>query len=688
VNQRIFSENWRMSRDENALTLYCALIVVGFISTPGRIALAQEHANSDDDSQEVRVRGAAQSAGFVDRAREGETPRETTDAASLVETLPGVHVRRLGADDGFATLSIRGSSSNQVAVLLAGVPLTGGSDPTLDLGSLPVWPGVQIRAYRTFAPASLGPGSLGGTLVLEPPKPSSEAMTETYAGYGTLGSARMRVADARPLGDGQITTALAASRSEDEFEVFTPDTVGGRYVLRRNAGHAQASALVSVVQPVSWSNGHKGAVRMTFIGQARRQELPGTILDPTLYDRLDTVRLIPALELTGDTGGGTWRVRGYARRDEQSLHAPLGGFGAAPHDRDAFIAAGAATGWRGALSERARMDVQLDASSERYAPGLYFGSGSTPEGARRLAAGVGADVDVRAARALGLSATGRLDGWRDESTGSSGHETSDLRPTGHAGFEAYAGAFTFAAHGGATARPPAFLERYGNRGVFLPNPDLRTESAATVDAGIRFASRFGALRLAWSGAAFATFADDLITFVPTSAFGRLKAENIGRARILGLEGELDARIASFDLRVVYTGLDPRNLSECHFVDGGCERPRLPGRPSHDLVADASYRFGLLRIRYGVDAVSGIPADLTGSVPDVPTRVLQSVGAYLQLTKRPELFLSGEVKNLFDVRAVEYAGVQGPILLPVGDVWNFPIPGRTAFVSLRFRERVP
>lgn len=647
----------------------------------GFLSCCSATAHADDASNdEVRVRGQSQSAGFVARAREGETPRETTDAASLAETLPGVHVRRLGADDGFATLSIRGSGSSQVAVLLGGVPLTGGSDPTLDLGSLPMWPGVQIRAYRTFAPASLGPGSLGGTLVLDPPKATAEPSTETYLAGGSLGAARMRVAASRAVGEAQVTSALSASRSDDEFDYFLPEARGGTFVRRRNAGHAQASALVSMVQPAKWTERRKGTARVTLIGQARRQELPGTALDPSPLDRLETSRVLPALELAGDTGTGAWRVRAYGRRDEQSLSAAPGSM-AIPSRRDAFIAVGGAVGWRGTIGEGARIDVQLDGSGERYAPGRLTPS----EGARRASSGIGADFDLAITRALGFSISGRVDAWQDVGANES-VRSSDVRPTGHAGFELRDGPWSIATHAGNTARPPAFVELFGNRGAFLPNPLLRTESAWTADLGGRFAPRFGALRLDAALTTFATLASDLITFVPVGAFGRARADNIGRARILGVEAELAALLHGFGLRVVYTGLDARNQGEgaCAIALGSCERPRLPGRPAHDVVADASYTLGIARLRYGVDWVSGIAADLQGTV-DVPSRVLQSVGLRLDLPGVPgTLAANFEVKNLFDQRVVEYQGVSGPVLLPVGDAWAYPLPGRTAVASLRWK----
>ena len=99
-------------------------------------------AAADDGVEDVHVQGS-RAGGFESRAKLDDAPREITDAACLVEPLLGVHVRRLGADDGFATLSIRGSTSNEVAFYLAGVPLPAAADPTVDLSTLPLWPGAR-----------------------------------------------------------------------------------------------------------------------------------------------------------------------------------------------------------------------------------------------------------------------------------------------------------------------------------------------------------------------------------------------------------------------------------------------------------------------------------------------------------------------------------------------------------------
>ena len=61
--------------------------------------------------------------------------------------------------------------------------------------------------------------------------------------------------------------------------------------------------------------------------------------------------------------------------------------------------------------------------------------------------------------------------------------TSELRPTGNVGAELDVGPVTLATHGGVLARPPSFVERFGNRGAFIGDPLLRPESATTIDAG-------------------------------------------------------------------------------------------------------------------------------------------------------------------------------------------------------------
>lgn len=635
-------------------------------------------ARADDD---VVVRGS-DVQGFTSRANVDDARREVTDAASLVEALPGVHVRRSGGDDSFSTISVRGSGSNQVAIYLAGVPLSGGADPSLDLSSLPVWPGARARVYRSFAPAALGPGSLGGTLVLDPPRPAGPAKTEVWGAVGSFGSRRLRAADDRPFawgddGPAHIVTSLTASRSDDDFSYY--DERSGGFIPLTNAGHTAVHGLVSVVRPVAWTRSAMGSVRLTTMAQARRSHLPGTRSAPTPDEQLDSSRLISVLELTGPLGQGAWSARAWGRRDDVTLRSSADVFTLAlTHTEDALVAAGGSLGWRGRPTKTLTVDARIDASGERFAPGTYLGPPQASP-ASRVSTGLGADAVFRASDAWSFAASGRTDFQQDGATTES---KSEARPTGHLGTEVSSGPVVASAHGGALARPPSFVERFGTRGTFLGDPALRSESAWTSDAGVRVSAGRGHARLSSELVGFGTWATDLITFVPVGAFGRPKATNIGAARLFGVELALDLVVHMFDLHVSYTGLATANESACAATSGPCERPPLPLRPEHDVVGDLGIALGPARIRYGVDAMSGMRGDLAGDLR-VPPRVVQSAGVRLDVPHVRGLRLSFDLRNLFDVRTATYGGAFGSVREPIGDSVQYPLPGRSFLFTARW-----
>ncbi len=640
-------------------------------------------AQSEPQPEEVTVRGD-RVGNFVSTAAERDSARELTDAASLIEPLPGVHVRRYGADDSFTTLSVRGSSSTEVAVVFAGVPLTGGADPTLDLATLPLWPGAVATVHRSFAPAALGPGSLGGTLVLEPPKATAPESTDVWAAAGSFGEARLRVGDVRAIGGGgRIATAISASRADDDFTYLDPTASSPGhdvYAQRENAGHAAVNGLVSWALPVRWTTASTGALTVTTLVQGRRQQLPGTVLGPTPFARLDSDRELVSAELSGGLGAGAWSARGWGRREGLELTDVLASPAVGPTLADqTIVGSGGSVGWRGRPSSATHLEVRADGSGERFAPGLVEGA-PPPPGASRGSAGVAVDADWRAFDPVTMAASGRIDGWSGRA--SDGTRTGEVRPTGHVGVEASPEAVTLAAHAGATARPPSFVELYGDRGAFVGDPGLLPESAWTVDAGARASRRLGGARISLEVVGFGTWAEDLITFVPTGAYGRSKATNIGRARMAGVEVDGRAAAGPFEVRAAYTGLATEDDAACTAATGGCARPPLPGRPTNDFVADAMARVGPAVARVGVDAVSGMVADLAGSI-GVPPRVLASTGLRVEVARGVRVAL--DVRNLFDVRTGTYAGALGPVREPIGDYYEYPLPGRSLLVSARFSE---
>ncbi len=643
---------------------------------------------AEAEPEQVSVRGG-QSGGFTSRAEEASAPREITDAASLLAPLPGVHVRRFGGDDALSTISIRGSSSSQVTVLLGGVPLTGGADPTLDLGSLPLWPGASMRVYRSFAPASLGPGSLGGTLVLRAPSPGAKPRTEVWAAAGSFGALRLRAGDSRKLGQDElspdVSTALSVNRSDGDFTYVDPIAAASgvsREAVRKNASVAAANGLVQWSMPfVVGDSGRRGRITVLTLLQARRQGVPGTAKLPTESETLESTRALASVEAAVPVSEtGTLFVRTWGRRDHLALRSrpeEAARLLSPSRTADTIAALGGSIGMRARPGKNVTTELRFDASGERFAPGTWVGT-SAPDGATRGTFGFGADLEAKALEKLSITLSSRTDLWHDVSS-----RTEDVgRQTGHIGLEVDLSPVVLAAHAGRLARAPSFVERYGNRGIFLGSPNLRPEAATTIDVGASAHGEHGIAQGKLELVGFSTWAEDLITFVPQGAYGRAKAANIGRARLLGLEADATGRLDRFELRASYTFLATANDSECEStVTSACVAPPLPGRPAHDFVLDASVRLGPARLRYGLDVVAGLRADLTGATR-VPARALQSVGAKLVVPGVGWLTLALDVSNLADVRGASYQGVLGPVVEPIGDLYEYPLPGRSFLATAR------
>lgn len=647
-------------------------------------ARADEPADASDAPLEVTVRGSTAS-GYASRASTDARAREPVDAASVLAELPSVHVRRLGAEGGQAVLSIRGSASTQVGVLLGGIPLTSGADPSLDVGSLPLWPGASFRVHRGFAPASLGTtGYLGGLLVIEPPSPLTGARTETQLLAGSFGALKARAGDVRALGDLKLGTGVFASRSDGDFTYETTDPRTGALVprVRTNAGNLSAGAIARASLERPW-----GSIGATIFGDARTSGLPGSASFPTTFPRLETTRLLLGVDTSIRAGKlGSFRAALWGRREGARVEDPRGEIDLTRTSNlsaQTILAAGGQVGFRGAPLGRTSFGVFFDARGENLAPTEGVSALGGVE-ATRLAGGLGTEIELRASDRLRFFASGRLDGRRDRASGVAlpdAGASNELVPSGHLGAALrLAEAAVLSAHAGALRRFPSFVELYGDRGSLLGDPRLRTERALSADLGVHGDVGDGRVHFRYELVGFATRAEDLIVFLPLGR-STFRAGNVDSALLGGAEISAALAARALSLTATYTLLATANTSDDPLSRG---RP-LPGRPMHDLSYDASYRIGPVRLRYGVDAVAGTTVDTAATIV-LPPRIFHGAGASLDVPFARGLRVGVEVQNLFDLRTLHVPSPlrRAPLAVPVSDFLGFPLPGRTIWVSARFR----
>jgi hypothetical protein len=629
---------------------------------------------------EVNVRGSSAGA-FTSRTSTDTSPREPVDAASMIDELPGVHVRRLGAEGAFASISVRGSAPSQVGVVLGAIPLTSAADPAFDVGSLPLWPGAAFRVYRGFAPASLGTtGYLGGVLAVDPPSPAIGGRTAWWTGVGSFGALKLRLGDLRRVNGVELGSGVYASRSDGDFPYFHQDQLGVgplREQRRLNAKQVAVGAIERVAVERSW-----GTVSALILADARRAGVPGDFGDPVRFASLATSRILAGLDASLRTGeAGAAHLAGWARRETSDLDDPHGEQSLisgvhATTTKSAVEAAGLSAGWRGRVAGKLTLAAILDARVERFQPLSAQGfQASAP--ASRLAGGIGLDVEWRPLPALTAIISARLDARRDEGSGFVSARapadaiTSSVLPTGHLGGSLRLhDAAVLSAHVGALARPPSFVELYGNGVSLVAAPGLGPEHAISADLGLAGDALVGGAQLGYELVGFVSDARQLIAFQPLGPT-TFQAHNVDHALLGG--GEIMTSLAARGLRT--------QLSYTLLLSRDQEGNPLPGRPLHDLAYDATYAVGPARLRYGVDLASGVNAAVKLLLPP---RISHSIGASLDLPFVPGLRAAVEVQNLFDQRILWIPSPSaGHIPYPLVDFLRYPLPGRTVWATLSF-----
>ncbi|MGH7292591.1 MAG: TonB-dependent receptor, partial [Myxococcota bacterium] len=158
--------------------------------------------------------------GFVSEidVSQRDAPVETT-ADVLAESV-GVQVQRFGGLGAFTTISIRGSSANQVPVYLDGIPLSQAQDQTVNLADLPLDALQGIDDYRGSVPVGFGGGGIGGVVNLVTRPPTAEPHTELIAGYGSFETRKAVATHTRRVGKTDVLAHVSYLGSEGDFSFF------------------------------------------------------------------------------------------------------------------------------------------------------------------------------------------------------------------------------------------------------------------------------------------------------------------------------------------------------------------------------------------------------------------------------------------------------------------------------------
>lgn len=511
--------------------------------------------------------------------------------------VPESLARAYGGPGSLITPSIRGSTAEQVLVLLDGVPLNSAFAGTVDLSTIPIDDVERIEILRGPFSAIYGSAALGGVISIITRRAARPSVTLSTGSFG--------------VGAVSVTTG------------------GSRITLRYDGadGPRPNSDVRSGYVSMRLGGGPPGRTwDLSLMGAAAARGAPGSTIFPSVTARQEDSRILATLALERERGQATDRVRLAVHRDTFAFREPAFGI----DDRSV------GTAWSGEWQRAIRISparvfvVGADARHQTLASvavgnryetiGALYGQDDRTLGPRTLLS-AGIRVDLHSAYGVQVSPRAGL--------------VHFLRPEARLRVAV-----------GRTFRGPTLADLYYPfDGFVMGNPLLRPEQAWSADVGLEVVARPG---LVIRATAFWTAVQDLIVYLPDASFV-FSPHNIGAASIRGASIELDGSLASsWAARASATWMLPTDSTT------GLDLPNRPRVAGSLALTWQLGRGGSLTTTATAVGPRFANAANTVSLPGYLT-----VGLTLEAPPVNGVTIRASVHNLFDARFEAVQGYPAP-----------------------------
>ena len=611
----------------------------------------------------------------------------STTLADLLSSAVGVQVKRYGGLGSFSTVSIRGSTAEQVVVYLDGVPLNQAIGGGADVGRMSLGGVQEIQVYRGAVPARFGGNSIGGVVNVRTATPDSVKGISATFSRGSLGTTQFSSTIRGKFYGSQLLVLGEYLVSQNDFRFL--DDNGTEYnefddewVRRSNNDFLSWRGMARIERSLG---GTTLNIRSTL--DLKKQGIPGIGNFQANDTRLDGLLSVTELELYGSQSiagvSGGYRWTGYYLEQRDKFRDPHGEVGPrAENNRNRSSTVGMRSEFNTLLpSVKSLFTLHSSARRESFIPRDLLRKPTTLLSSMRKAMVVGIEGELP----LGLSflrvtAGGQTEFIRDK-IGDSGYSTTggvsvtrdqvdrNLRG-GRLGVVFNVNGIRLTSHYGRYERAPNFYELFGDRGAIVGNTELESEDSNQFDIGVRYrtlkkSSRRALIKLA-EISVYRHDVRNLIRFIQNSQYVS-RSHNIGRAYNRGLEMRME--IDSGEPICKNCGLMLGGFRYTYSVAENQspfphERGKdLPNTPRHVFGTTTTYMNGRHTVRYEYEHESSHFLDRS-NLRVVPGRSIQS----LAITVGFGIFeFAGEIRNITDNQ--------------IADIWGYPLPGRSFFVNV-------
>ena len=623
------------------------------------------------DELVIHRRRSEDDASFVEKI---SVDRSNGSLVQVLDAATGLNIRRYGGLGSFSTVSIRGSTAEQVQVFLDGVPLNSASGGGVDIGRLPLAGVQQIEIHRGNVPSQLGGNSIGGVVHMRTRGLDAPEHTRLNASGGSFRTRQLGLSHGSRLGPWSYLSLLDYSASDNTFRFW--DDNGTEYnnqddewATRRNSdfsslrllnkvGRAIGTYRLQVHSTLDWS--HKG--------------LPGLGNNQSLSTRFDTWRHMVEANLYGARASGhTFRLKSYYTEQRDTYKDLLGEVGTGlQHQHNATQSYGLHGEVGILMPSEILSNVFASIHQERFTPRNRLRPERSAYTNRRRSATLGIQAEKSLLGDRLAAHVGGQGEWQKNRFLTPGplvfspditHRSSDALWGIRMGLSARLNAqFNVQIHRGIYRRAPSFFELFGDRGAVMGNPDLQRETGHNSDIGLMYRStdaRPTTLSL-FELTYYHNRVSDLIRFIHNSQQVS-RPYNIGQALLRGLEARWQVQALSLlTLSGNYTYQRAENRAPFSFERGN----DLPNAPRHRLSNRLDMARSSWQCWFEYQRESQHYLDRANLRP-VARRTLYHGG--LRRDLKPSTALAFEVRNITDNQ--------------VADLWGYPLPGRSYMMTL-------
>ncbi|MEP6781642.1 MAG: TonB-dependent receptor plug domain-containing protein [Gemmatimonadaceae bacterium] len=251
------------------------------------------------------------------------------DLGELLQSVPGVVVTQNGGAGQLSGISIRGSSANQVLILVDGVPLNSAISGAADLSQISTESIQNVTVRRGSQSARYGPRAMAGVIVIETRQPAHEMSALLRSGAFGEHAGSLTVAGDRAIGNHYLGGSLIGDyRTVDgNFQYTLPPLRGGGQSSRINSD-ATSTQLTGNIR----LDEQLGTATVRGTWQHTDRGLAGTIIQPSSTGRQTQSRLSGGASTLGVAHTVAWTVAADITHEGATFNDATPPFGTAFHD--------------------------------------------------------------------------------------------------------------------------------------------------------------------------------------------------------------------------------------------------------------------------------------------------------------------------------------------------------------------